>query len=189
MPARHNWRGPEVLRKLHEAARKLVAASAVVLQDEIRRQLGRGSSPSAPGSPPGVLTGFLRRSIEIDLSRIGEPHPKARVGSTAPYAAIHEFGGVVTPKTAGALAVPIGIAGRRAARDAGGSIRSLNLQAIKRPGRPTLLVRPGPRKSMVPLFVLKQSITLPPRPYIRPAVALARPRIVERFRGVFNVPA
>ncbi len=51
-------------------------------------------TPSAPGNPPSLVFGNLRRSVQVD-----GPHPlgigfTARVGPTAEYGRIQELGGV-----------------------------------------------------------------------------------------------
>ena len=47
-------------------------------------------------------------------------------------------------------------------------------------GKPPLLVRKV-GKEILPLFVLLKSVTLPARPYFKPAVRLARPKILREF--------
>lgn len=183
MPVQHRWRGPELMAVIRRNAREAVDRSAVILQIEIKRQLSGPRGPSAAPQPPGVGTGHLRRSVQIDRTNIAvEPNrPRVRVGPGAVYAAIQEFGGTIFPKKARALAVPIGEAGRKAARSVVGSIRKLALDFIPRKGKPPLLARTRPDGTLEPLFVLLSSVTLPPRPYVRPAVRAARSRIIRQF--------
>lgn len=47
---------------------------------------------SAPGQPPAVDTGHLRRSIQVDVSRLREANPRARAGTNVKYAAGLEYG-------------------------------------------------------------------------------------------------
>lgn len=187
MSAEHDWRGNGLVSRIREKARQLNARGSIIIQDEIKRQLSlRASPPSSPaGEPPALRTGTLRRAVQIDLTGLTEPNPSVDVGPdlrVAPYARIQELGGTIRPRRAKALAVPIGQEGRRAARESLRSLRSLNLTLVLRRGRPPLLVRKGPRGSFKPLFVLLNKVTLPARPYMRPASQLARPRILGMYR-------
>lgn len=47
---------------------------------------------SAPGQPPAVDTGMLRRSMQIDVSRLKERNPRGRVGTNVNYAKGLEYG-------------------------------------------------------------------------------------------------
>ncbi len=180
MAVRRNWRGPEVVARIERNTRAAVARSGIIVQREIKLQLSTSASPSAPGSPPGAVTGTLRRSVQVDVSGLTRPNPSVRVGPGVPYARIHELGGVIVPKRARALAVPIGAAGRAAARSARGSIRSLDLILVRRRGKPPLLARKTGER-LQPLFVLLSSVTLPPRPYMVPGLQAARLRVLDQF--------
>lgn len=173
---KHAWRGPEVFEQIRRNARKSLIRAGVMLQQEIKRTL-TANSPSAPGSPPGVVTGTLRRSVQLDLSDIRKL--KVRVGPNTPYAEIQEFGGTILPSKAKALAVPIGARGRQLARDTGyAGIRSLNLTYVPAArGKPPRLLEAG-----VPVFVLLRSVTLPPRPYVAPALKKIRRKLLSLFR-------
>lgn len=57
------------------------------------RKLKQGeSNPSKPGDPPGVLTGMLRASIDVEFFRDGTETLVARVGSNLEYARALELG-------------------------------------------------------------------------------------------------
>lgn len=47
---------------------------------------------SAPGEPPAVDFGHLRRSIQADVSRLKESNPRARVGTNMKYGPALEYG-------------------------------------------------------------------------------------------------
>jgi hypothetical protein len=81
-------------------ARTFLGRAAVIMQREAKVQLsrpGRGQlhpglrrRSSAPGEPPAAQTGTLRRSVQIDRSRIGQLW--IRVGTNLPYGAMLEKG-------------------------------------------------------------------------------------------------
>jgi phage gpG-like protein len=77
------------------------------------------------------------------------------------YAAIHEFGGTIKPKAGKYLAIPVTAAARQA-----GSPRSmggLHFQLVA--GGAALVDEGGDIQ-----YVLKTSVTIPARPYVRPAL-------------------
>lgn len=167
-----------------------VQGASETLAGAMKRGMSKGQrhTSSTPGTPPNVQTGRLRNSIAVQ--KVGSL--RRHVGTNVPYGKIQEFGGTITAR-GGALAVPIGPQGQKALRDSGGNIRSLNLWTLKRKGKPPLLVqinhkRLGRNKGgatydghMTPLFVLKKSVTLPARPWARPALALSRPAMGRSF--------
>jgi len=115
------------------------------------------------------LTGRLKRNLTP-----GKPFPTGtwswavHVGTNVIYAAIHEFGGVIVPRVAKMLAIPIG--------NLKGSPRQHNLHIARTKGG-TWLLMDGADQAQ---YVLKQSVTIPARPYLRPALE-------EKRRVVGNV--
>ncbi|NMC35298.1 MAG: HK97 gp10 family phage protein [Veillonellaceae bacterium] len=152
--ARWANRAPKLLDKA--LARGLGKAAMVVLRiaKEIIYQ----------GHDAGHLNidkGHLRRSLTYRVHKAGGVY--AEVGTNVVYAAIHEFGGTIRPKRAKALAIPVG--------DMKGSPRDhAGLWLFKRPGRAPLLVD----QSFNVQYVLKSSVRIPARPYLRPAMAQGR---------------
>lgn len=86
---------------LSAATRSATAKASHLVEQEIKQTLATSShqrgtpTPSAPGEPPSLVTGTLRRSITVD-----GPHPlglgrwEAQIGPTAVYGRIQELGGV-----------------------------------------------------------------------------------------------
>ena len=76
------WHGDEAMRVLTENFRKAIARSAGELQTTMKKTLsrpGRGrhhpgqpTTSSAPGDPPVAQTGTLRRTVQIDVSRLSK---------------------------------------------------------------------------------------------------------------------
>lgn len=181
MTVRHRWKGDELRRNIVADLKSALLQSGIIMQQEIKLQLNKGGPgpPSPPGQPPHKQTGQLGQSIQIDSSDIDDL--TVRVGPDirrVPYARIQEFGGRIVPRVAKLLAVPVNARARKLTRGRR-SVRDIpNLKFIARRGKPPLLafIENG---RMKPMFVLLQSVTLPERPYIRPAVKLARPRIMK----------
>jgi HK97 gp10 family phage protein len=120
-----------------------------------------------------VQKGRLRQSITRRVHTEGAMY--AEVGTNVIYARIHEFGGVIRPTQAHALAVPIG--------DLKGSPRNYRgLWTLRRPGRAPLLMD----RSGKPQYVLAEQVVMPARPYLRPALAANAQRVRDKIREVME---
>lgn len=60
------WHGPRWMAKFMAGAERNMDAAAIALQSHIKEKISIGQPPSAPGEPPHVLTGHLRRNIAWD---------------------------------------------------------------------------------------------------------------------------
>ncbi|MFE5037160.1 hypothetical protein [Streptomyces sp. NPDC056683] len=83
------------------ATRKATAEASHLLEREIKETLSTSShpkgtpTPSAPGEPPSLITGTLRRSITVKgPTPLGRARWEAQIGPTAVYGRIQELGGV-----------------------------------------------------------------------------------------------
>ena len=155
-------KAPRTSRKLSFATalllnrmRPYLEAALMLVERRVKKKLS--------GEVLNVRTGALRSSIMWTVRR----RPKAligRIGSNLVYAAIHEFGGTIYPVRARYLTIPFpGVKGR--ARDYENTFIAKNI----------IFQRLGNR--IRPLFVLKESVTIPARPYLRPAVEESKDRI------------
>ena len=179
------------IESIRRKVTRAVASSAVELQERIKERLnrkasniGNGGTPSEPGGPPAKKSGTLARSIQAIDVTTDQNKPTWRVGTAEKYAKIQEFGGRIVPKKAKFLAVPVGVAGQRAARDAKGDLRSLQLRVQRTASGKLLLVRDvgGRHAKTEILFVLVKSVTLPARPYFRPSIAEHSAALVDGLR-------
>lgn len=83
------------------AARDAASAAAAVIDRGIKLELSRSShspgtkTPAAPGQPPSLITGQLRRSVRMtQLKRTGVGQWTAHVAPTTVYSRIQELGGM-----------------------------------------------------------------------------------------------
>lgn len=129
-------------------------------------------------------TGNLRNSFVAGPIMVSESGVEGSVGSNSEYAAIHEHGGEITPKNGTMLTIPLSAA--------------LTPSGVARFSARTLMTNPAPyRKTFIkhdiifgvrargdiePLFALRTSVTLSARPYVEPAVAAVRDKVVGRMR-------
>lgn len=134
------------------------------------------------GGPPGVSapdrltqrTGALRSTFRYDVSGGTLPSLRLRLvagGRGAPYARIHEYGGKIVPRRAGALTVPLraaltpsgALSGKALIRKKPGGGYTTDFGdtfLLRRPGKDPLVVAKDGDKLHV-LYVLKKSVTIP----------------------------
>lgn len=105
-----------------------------------------------------IHTRTLSRSLHEEISMQGSSVAVAEIGTNLEYAAIHEFGGVVRPKTAKYLAVPVG--------NYKGSPRKHPRLKLRKTAGGTLVMVDGSGRVQ---YVLKKSVEVPAQPYLRPA--------------------
>lgn len=141
-------------------------------QENIKKNFGSGRGQKSPitemsygNSARGAgRGGALMRSgnIEAEGSRVNVSFG----GPGVPYAAIHEEGGVIVPKSAKFLTIPF------SSRTRGARAREFDLKYAVDPvwGR-VLKFRGASRKGDQQIaFLLRKKSTIPARPYLQPAV-------------------
>lgn len=146
------------------------AARAAAKFAKIGMSRGGRHVSSAPGTPPNVQRGTLRNSITHTRSVAFSA--SMGVPINVPYGAIHEFGGTIYPKSSRYLPVPVNVQAKRA-MEVRGTPRGLDLVPIRSRGRLFLVPKPGRRgaRRSGPVFALKSSVRIPPRPFLWSAVA------------------
>lgn len=115
---------------------------------------------AAQGKAPRK-TSTLARSIHTEVTRSSPNYVEVTVGTDLEYAAIHEFGGVIRPKNAKFLAIPITGAAKTYA-----SPRDFpdKLHFIPSSSGGVLANKEGAQ------YILRSSVTIPAHPYLRPAL-------------------
>lgn len=104
-----------------------------------------------------IRTRNLSRSLHQEITETTPTSATAEVGTNLESAAIHEFGGTIRAKNGKYLAIPIG--------SLIGSPKNHALSVRKTPAGNLLLVD----ASGTPQYLLKSSVEIPARPYLRPA--------------------
>lgn len=139
-----------------------------LIQDELHTVLHTRTS--------ALSGGITVYPIEEDSHGIRGP---VGTGDTV-YARIHEYGGTVVPKTAGALTIPLeaaltpqGVA-KGTAREVGAEYDGTFFK------HGVLFGKTG--KEIIPLFALVQSVTIPARPYMKPALLKVKPQVEAELR-------
>lgn len=124
--------------------------------------------PSNQGYPPNRNRGLLYNSIS---STPGENLSASVYTSGVSYAAIQEFGGLVKAKSSKYLTIPVNDQAARL-RERTVTLRSLNLTFVPGPHRGVAFLyktTKGKNARSELMFVLKPTVRLPARPYLRPA--------------------
>jgi phage gpG-like protein len=175
--------------KMHELA---IAASNVgvdraadVLVKFIKQSFVKTSkfTSSPAGGPPGIRDGALRRSIQYGRPAEG----KVQIFTNWLYAAIQEYGGVIRAKRKKYLTIPVSFAAERMRKNTA-DLRTQNLtfRPGKHRGVATLwqTVGKGKNSRSELMFVLKPTVRLPARPFMRPAAQ--NPDVISKMGTSFT---
>lgn len=170
------------LRENIAAYKKLLSfqifRALTVIEANIKNQL-RG--PSGLKRRTGRLFntwGETKKVTETANSVVGELS-----SAGVPYAAIHEFGGVIKAKDK-KLTFPT-LNNQRPDGSAKISLQSIFASKnyfITKNG--TLMQKAGGKSAPTPMFLFRDSVTIPAKPYIRPALAASQDTILKNF-GLF----
>lgn len=182
----------DIYRKVEDAANTAILAAAEVGRERAESLLmhngGRHVS-SSPGSPPNFQTGELAGNIVAEGPSIVGPL-RARFGTYIPHGRYMEFGSTIRPKNVKAIPVPCNIQARAMlSRIKGSSLRTQNLGMFKKDGKTYLAEKTekkGALKKNGALFVLRKSVTILPRPWLRPAASLAASDMKARYAEVLK---
>lgn len=188
--------------KLIAGVHKGLLRAGFAYQGAVKRRFTTASNivnggEASGGSTLSVGTGTLRRSIRVNENENVGLRPKVVVkaggrssAGNVPYAAIHEFGGVILPRNVKYLPVPLPWAQQRAKqirRKAGATLRNArNLTLIKSKRGNLLLAEmtgKGKGRRMSPVFILKKSVRMTARPYMRPSLVESRPKMLSNIKS------
>lgn len=168
-----NWKGEDYKKLLGMKMKDTMKVVCIKIASDAKANIGSGSSPK-------VVSGTLRNSIGWAVSggasRQGLRAPNATfpvvkgvVGSILEYAKVLELGtgylpgNAITPKVSRALAIPLNP-----------SLTGTGAQRTHARDVPNTFVKNGivfqkVGDLIVPMFVLKRKVRIPPHPFLRPA--------------------
>lgn len=199
---------PKVIKAITDAVGDGTLGAAMALRSTMagmgRRAGGKRFRSSPVGSPPMNQRGRMYGSMVA--ARTGPLSARAGssirpTGTGRSYPGVHETGGTIRPTTGKYLPVPLNAAARDLNEARGTrSLRSYALKLVVTKKKNLLLVGEDSRKTShyatkggkrvtktddsVPKFVLKKEVKIPPRPWARPALKKATPRMVRDFVNV-----
>jgi|GEM_PF-1881729 len=122
-----------------------------------------------------IKTRTLIRSIHEEIISQSGDRAEGQIGTNLEYAAIHEFGGVVKPKTSKYLAIPVG--------SYTGSPRTHADLKLRKTVKGNLVMVDASGKVQ---YVLKKSVEIPARPYMRPAFDEKQGKAQETMASSFR---
>jgi hypothetical protein len=165
------------------AVNRGITQSAAFLVQYIKVNMSRRGVTSTPGDPPAIQTGTLSRAISKTPTQNGTAFVHT---SGVKYAPILEYGGTIKPKTRRYLTIPIGQEGKKIRREAIGSLYVSDRQLIpwmSKRGNLLLMEKSSKSGKMLPRFVLKRSVYIKARPFMRPPLQnkMVRAEIVRHF--------
>lgn len=186
------WKADEWMAAAMPAIDAGLTAAALVMADQATRNLSENSPPSSPGQFPAHDQSTLRNSIAFaSPEALGTPG-HAAFGTAIHYGRMLEFGGTIRAKGK-KLKVPID---RERARSVERTGKAKDLVLIKRDNKAPILAliknagRASRRTStghyaggdqVIPVYVLMQSVTIKPRPWIVRSAHMAKPLATEMF--------
>ena len=174
----------ETVKALNKLGSNLPAALESTMQQIMFFLQATIQREKLSGSPLKVRTGRLRSSITNLVQRVGNVIIGI-VGTNVRYGAIHEFGGVIRPKSSKYLAIPLDAA-KTPSGVARGGPRSFQNTFVRKTQAGNLIIfgKPNPgAKEAEPLFILKKFVRIPARPYMRPALEENAENIRQLFRN------
>jgi len=121
-------------------------------------------SKKLSGNPLKRRTGRLAQSITSLVTRT-EKDIIGRVGTNVKYARLHEYGGEIKPKRAKWLTIPLAAA-KTPAGVARGRARDFENTFFKFSSAGNLILFQRRGDNIIPLFLLKKSVTIPKRSYM-----------------------
>lgn len=122
-----------------------------------------------------IRTRTLSRSIDAEISEQSSARAAVDVGTNLEYGAIHEFGGTIKSKNAKYLAIPVG-------SYTGSPLKYSDLK-IRKTGKGNLILVDAGNQVQ---YVLKSSVEIPARPYLRPALDEKGPEAQQEMGEAFK---
>jgi len=176
----------EALAKDWDGSAKRLSAELRDFLDEVAKALtGRHSGAWPGGTAAQTLSkrsGALVDSIIKSVTVSGETFDtiQGTIGAGVPYAAIQEFGGTINAKNRKYLCIPLPAALNGQGLPLKSSPRDWPNTFVKQSKAGNLLIFQKRGTSIVPLYVLKTSVQIPPRLGLKKTLDAGLPYFVER---------
>jgi hypothetical protein len=186
-----NFALEELPRRVRRGARKAIVETLEEAREwMIRERLSGGPKTGRTTSTRlAKRTGALQASTRVQaritdaeiIARlfVSPDQPAGRSGGTRPYryAPVHEYGATIRPRRAQYLAIPL-TDEARAHRP-----RELDLFVVRSKRGNLLLVRRVSSDRIVPLYLLREEVDVPARPFMEPTADRWLPIVERRFES------
>ena len=177
--------------KFQAGARRAIASGLTAAAQRVaaimKINMSRGNRMSAApiGRPPNRQQSNLANSIGHIAAKESGGKFVSSAGTALPSGRIHELGGVIKPGPGKKYLVgPVNIAAKRAMEKTSGGVRSLKTRIFRSKKGNLIMIGDkkvryrndpaGIRVNAQPVFVLKESVRMPKRPWAAPALAKAK---------------
>jgi len=176
----------DTLKRDWDGSAKILSRELKSFLDEVAQALSTRHGGSWPGGTTvdtlskrsGALAASIIRSVKVS----GETFAtiQGSIGSDTPYAGIQEFGGTINAKSGKYLAIPL-----PAALDAAGvplmsGPRAWPNTFVAKSKAGNLIVFQKRGTSIIPLYVLRTSVTIPPRLGLKKSLDAGLPYFVGK---------
>jgi len=164
-----------------------IARTLTILLFDLERHI---KEVTYPRSGLHIRSGDLQRSIRAQPVERTARSVVGRViaGQGLAYARIQEYGGTITAKNTEFLAIPLDAA-KTDAGVARFAPRQAEGEGYKTFVAKSIIFGRRPGEDAVPLFLLRRSVKIPARPYMRPAMKDFQPRILRDIARAVNLVA
>ena len=163
---------------LPRRAKQIITTAAVELESEVKANQRKAGLHRRTGS----LFNRTNARAKFGLSTL---ESEIELTVDVPYARIHEHGGTITPKRSRYLTIPLDAAKTqdRAQGATRAGARFWPNTYVRRSKAGNLLIF---SQTGEPLFLLKQRVTIPARPYVAPAIAKIRKSLRADLAGMLR---
>jgi len=137
-----------------------------------------GTTESSLSRRSGALLESIQASVRVYGSTLKDIH--GTIGSDRVYARIQEFGGTIVPKHAQFLTVPLPAALNPDGTPIKQSAREWDRTFVIRSKKGNLLIVRKVGADLVPLYVLRTEVVIPPRMKLKTTLEAGLPYFVDR---------
>lgn len=174
------------LNKDWDGAAKVLSRELKEFLEQVAKAMASRHSGGWPGGTgtqtlsrrSGKLTDSIMKSVEVRGQTFATL--QGFIGAMVPYANIQEMGGTITPKKSKFLAIPLAAALNSKGVPLKPGPRSWANTFVAKSKAGNLIIFQKRGASIVPLYVLKTSVTIPPRLGFRKTLEVGIPYFVDR---------
>ena len=170
--------------KIKSANKRAMKRSVKAVASHIVKNKLRGNPlHSRTAGAAGMAGNISYNATRPEAVRVINDEVIGEVKNSTPYANIHEHGGTITPKRAKYLTIPLSgnLTERGVMRVPPKSVVNAFFATSKKGNLIMFGESPLAGGEIVPMFVLKDKVVIPARPYMEPAAQEKRSEIINFF--------
>ncbi len=164
---------------LKKELREYLDASAIALAERHGGAYPGGTTQNSLSRRSGRLVRSVRQSVKVKGSKV--ENVEGRIGTPGiVYGRMHEFGGKIRPKKAKYLTVPLDAALNKDGTPKKKSAREWDNSFVAKSKKGNLIIFQRRAGKIIPLYVLKEEVTIPPRLKMGETLRSQLPFFVDR---------